>query len=249
MAKRKARPGDVTLAIGYVRASTDEQALSPQAQAAALDSWAAREGIRLLAVFTDLGVSGATAVSARPGLVGALAALRTLGAGVLVASARSRLARQASIADDLESEARKAGAVVRTADGTSDAQGSAGVLTRGMQDVVAAWERAVIRERTTAALAVKRARGERVGTVPFGFALGSDGVQLVPDAAEQAVIARVLELRASGLSEREIVRALAAEGLGGRSSGADGSRKPLAQPQVHRILARYAPSRGASVAA
>jgi len=242
MAKRKARPGDQTLAIGYLRASTDEQHLSPKAQAAALDDWAAREGVRLLAVFSDLGVSGAAPVSERPGLVAALAALTASGAGLLVASARSRLARDAGIVRTIATEAGGAGAVVRTADGTSDAKGSAGVLTRGMHDLVATWERAVIRERTTAALRVKAARGERVGTVPFGSKVAADGVQLVPDEPEQAVIRRVAEL-CSSESTRRIVAILAGEGITGRGG------RPLGQTQVYRIVVRLRALGSASAAA
>jgi hypothetical protein len=59
----------------------------------------------------------------------------------------------------------------------------------------------VVRARTRAALASpKRARRERVGAVPYGFALKDDGAHLVAARAEQATIARARELRAAGLS-------------------------------------------------
>jgi DNA invertase Pin-like site-specific DNA recombinase len=38
-----------------------------------------------------------------------------------------------------------------------------------IMDAAAAYERALIRARTKAALAAKRARGERSGEVPYGF--------------------------------------------------------------------------------
>ena len=40
------------------------------------------------------------------------------------------------------------------------------------------YEHGLIRARTRAVLAVKRARGERVGAVPYGFAMNADGVRL-----------------------------------------------------------------------
>ena len=43
-----------------------------------------------------------------------------------------------------------------------------------MVDAFAEYERAIIRARTRAALAVKRGRGERTGEVPYGFRLAED---------------------------------------------------------------------------
>jgi len=50
----------------------------------------------------------------------------------------------------------------------------------------------------------KRARGERVGALPYGFALNADGVRLVAVEREQAAIARTRELRAVALSLRAV---------------------------------------------
>ena len=48
-------------------------------------------------------------------------------------------------------------------------------------DAAAAYERALIRARTKAALAVKKARGESTGTPRYGLSLGGDGKRLVPN--------------------------------------------------------------------
>jgi DNA invertase Pin-like site-specific DNA recombinase len=66
---------------------------------------------------------------------------------------------------------------------------------RTVIDGAALYERGLIRARTRAALDPKRARGERVGALPYGLALDADGVRLVPAADEQATIARARELR------------------------------------------------------
>jgi DNA invertase Pin-like site-specific DNA recombinase len=230
-AKRRAKPGNPALAIGYIRVSTDEQRLGPKDQALKLERWAAREGVTLVAVFVDHGVSGGARLQARPGLLAAIAALSSTGSGVLVASVRSRLARDVQIAGTIEAEASKAGAKVRTADGRSDATGSAGVLTKGLDDLLSQWERTVISERTTAALAVKRARGERVGQVPFGSRLAADGKSLEPHPDEQATLAQMLAMRAAGVSLRGIVSELQTTGKPAR-----GSRWHLTT--VAKILAR-----------
>ena len=61
---------------------------------------------------------------------------------------------------------------------------------------VSQWERDAIGERTRDALSRKRRNDERVGNLPYGYRLAGDGLHLEPDNAEQAVLARLGELRA-----------------------------------------------------
>lgn len=78
-------------AVGYIRVSTDEQVNGPKAQADALAAWCARNGVELVAVHHDHGVSGGAELDKRPGL---LAALDELERGdVLLVAKRDRLAR------------------------------------------------------------------------------------------------------------------------------------------------------------
>ena len=91
---------------------------------------------------------------------------------------------------------------------------------RNIVSAFGAYERAIIRARTRAALAVKRERGERVGTIPYGYRLAEDGKHLEEDPDEQVVVARVRELHAEGESLRGIGRTLLDEGhepRGGRN--------------------------------
>ena len=85
-------------------------------------------------------------------------------------------------------------------------------------DAFASYERALIRSRTRAALAVKRARGERLGgDVPIGYQ--AEGGLLVADVQEQALLGRVRDMRGRGLSIARVAAVLNAEGLtirGGR---------------------------------
>jgi DNA invertase Pin-like site-specific DNA recombinase len=60
------------------------------------------------------------------------------------------------------------------------------------------------RELTKAALAHKKALGQRVGTVPFGWDLSADGITLLENTAEQQTIATIRALRASGLTLQAI---------------------------------------------
>ena len=228
MAKRIIQ-GDSKVAVGYVRVSTDEQSLGPDAQRAAIEKWAQARGVRVAAMFEDHGISGGAPAEKRPGLLAALAALRENGAGLLVAAKRDRIARDTVIAAMVEQAAGRAGATLTTADGSSDWAGPEGQLMRGIVDVFAAYERGVIRSRTRAALAVKRSRGERTGQVPYGYSLAADGVHLEENPAEQAIIGGIRTLRAAGLSLRTVTAECERRGLVSRAV------RPLALTQIARI--------------
>ncbi len=220
------------VAVGYIRVSTSDRALGPEAQRAAIEAWAAREGVQVAAWHVDAGVSGASPIGDRPGLLGALAALRTHGAGVLAVAKRDRIARDVVVAASVERAAAAAGSRLVSVDGVGNGDAPADAFMRTVIDGAAAYERALIRARTKAALGVKKTRGERAGTVPYGFRLAADGVRLEADDAEQGVLSAVRELRAAGASHRAIVATLAARGLVSRAG------RPFAQTQVARMLAR-----------
>jgi hypothetical protein len=63
---------------------------------------------------------------------------------------------------------------------------------------------------TRDALAHKKAKGERTGTVPFGYDLAADGVALVPNAAQLEAVAIIQSLRDSGMTLRAIADELTA---------------------------------------
>ena len=206
--------------VGYVRVSTDEQAIGPVAQRASLEAWCTAQGAELVAVAEDIGISGGAPLDKRPGLLAAVAALSEHGAAVLLVAKRDRLARDTLAAAMAERLDERAGARILTADGSCNADGPEGLLLRRMVDAFAEYERALIRARTRAALAVKRGRGEKTGgAVPYGYQLDADGVHLVADDAEQRVVALVRELRAEGLSLRAIGARLTARGMVPRSGG------------------------------
>lgn len=231
MAKRTGNP---KIAISYLRVSTDRQELGPEAQRASIEAWAAREGVSVASWHVDAGVSGASPIEARPGLLAAMAGLREIGAGVLLVAKRDRVARDVVIAATIERAAEAAGARLISADGTGNGDSPADAFMRTVIDGAAAYERGLIRARTKAALAAKAARGERTGEIPYGCRLAADGVRIEEDEAEQGVIAVVRELRAAGLSQRAIVRELGARGVVSRGG------RPLVLSQVQRLLPRTA---------
>ncbi len=176
MTKRTTKRGEgERVAVGYVRVSTDDQSIGLDAQRAALATWAAREGYRLITICEDSGVSGAAPLDRRPGLL--------------------------------------------SADGVANGEGPEADLLRGMLDLLSQYERALIRARTRAAMAVKRSRGEYTGgRAPYGWRVSDDGT-LAADASEQCVILAAREYRAAGLSLRQIGARLTAGGILPRSGG------------------------------
>ncbi len=210
--------------------STTEQRNGPEAQRAAIEAWAAREGVQVAAWHVDQGVGGATTVGRRPALLSAIAALREHSAGLLVVAKRDRLARDVVIAATAERIAADKGARSSPPTGRQRRQ-PRGRFHAHRDHGAAAYERGLIRARTKAALAAKAARGECVGQVPYGFR--REGAQLVAVAAEQATIATARELSA-GRSLRKVAAELTARGLVSRTG------RPFAAVQVARMLARVA---------
>lgn len=199
--------------MAYLRVSTEDQNLGPDAQRAQITAWAAREGLEVLAWYEDHGVSGSKPLEERPELFKAIAALRELGAGVLVVAKRDRLARDVVIAGTVDRVVAGHGARVAAADGVGNGEGPADQFLRSIIDAAAQYERALIRARTKAALAVKQTRGETTGCAPWGWRVGADGVHLELCPEERAVSSRARELRASGLSFAKVAKQLAAEGV------------------------------------
>jgi DNA invertase Pin-like site-specific DNA recombinase len=96
---------------------------------------------------------------------------------------------------------------------------------------VAQWEREVIVERTREAMAHKKANGEKLGgDRPYGFTVAADGKTLLPDAAEQRLIASIRAARTRGLSQRALVAELTRQGFTTRKGTA------FSLVQVQRIM-------------
>jgi len=134
----------------------------------------------------------------------------------LLVAKRDRLARDVMVAAMVSRLAEKAGAQVLAADGTGNGDGPEAQLMRNIVNCFAEYERALIRARTRAALAVKREKGERIGVVPFGYRLAADGIHLELNETEQVAIATVRRMRDASLSLRAIAAQLNTDGVPAR---------------------------------
>ena len=209
--KSKKPVTDASKAVAYIRVSTEEQHLGPEAQLAAIEQWAARQNITLVAVHRDIGVSGATPLADCKGLIAALEDLRVHAAGLLVVAKRDRLARDVMKSAMAEARAEALGARIVSAAGEGDGTDPAARLMRTIIDAFAEYERLIIGARTKAALGAKKAKGERVGGIPYGFS-NVDNV-LVPNEDERRVIIEAKYLSSTGLSLRGICAKFAVEGV------------------------------------
>lgn len=210
------RRGDPSIAVGYVRSSTKEQRLGPEVQQSALAAWAKASNVRLVAVFEEV-VSGRTSPVARDGLSAALAAVRSAGAGKLVAYRRCRFARDAVAAAQLTALVRRLGAELAVVEGVQPGNSPEARLVQGVVDLAAEFEVDQLRRRTSEALRQKLAKGEAAGgTAPLGQKIVRG--RLVDCPEEQAALARAAELRASGLSWPRVTSTLRAEGFRPRGS-------------------------------
>jgi len=217
-------------AIAYLRVSTEEQAsegVSLEAQKAKIAAWCLANGYELHRVFTDAGVSGTR--ENRPGLAAALASVGK--ADALVVYSLSRLSRSTRHTIELADRLDAAGADLVSLSERIDTTTAAGKMVFRMLAVLNEFERDQLAERTSVAMQHKKGKGELVGAVPYGKRLSADGKTLADHPAEQEVLAEARALHATGLSLRQIARALSAKGFMARNG------KPFAATQIQRMVA------------
>jgi len=215
------REHTMTRTVAYIRVSTDKQAdhgVSLSAQRAKCEAYASLYDLDLVAIVEDAGVSAKT--MQRDGLSEALGMLESGAAEALLVVKLDRLTRSVRDLDTLITRyfGGERFALLSVSENI-DTRSAAGRLVLNVLASVSQWEREATGERTKAALAHKRSKGERVGECPFGYRVGADGIHLEECPTEQNAIARVIELRGGGLSYRKVAAALNAEGTRARRGG------------------------------
>lgn len=220
-------------AIGYVRASTTDQALTLAMQAEKIRAYCALRGLELMEIIEDMGVSGSVPLAQRPSGQTVAVALKRSRATHVVALKLDRLFRDAADALAQTRAWDRGGIALHLCDmggGTLDTSSPMGRMMLTMLAGFAEFERALIAERTGAALRHKQAKGEYIGGhEPYGWRLLNGTLVAVP--VEQAVIAEAKRLREAGLSLRAVATELAATGHLARTG------KPFEATQVQRMVA------------
>ena len=204
-------------AIGYIRVSTTEQAsegVSLEAQRAKIAAWAVANDYELVAIHEDAGITG-TSMEKRAGLQAAIAAT---GKGMaLVAYSFSRLARSTADMLEIASGLEKKGADLVSLTEKIDTTTAAGRMVFRMLAVLSEFERDIISERTTTALAHKKAQGKVYAALPLGYA--NEAGKLVPIDEELLVVAEIRDMRGQGKTLRDIADDLNQRGIDGKRGG------------------------------
>jgi site-specific DNA recombinase len=221
-------------AAGYVRVSTEEQVkggVSLDMQRAKITAYAALEGMELVEIVADAGLSGCS-IRNRPGLQRVLEMTQRKDVQAVVVFKLDRLARNTLECLDLSRRFDHAKVSLHSISEKLDTQSPTGRFFFVLMASLAEMERALIGERIRAAMQRKKERGESCGNAPYGF-LVCDGM-LIPNEEEQAVIARIICLRSSGNTIHEIVAILDGEGVRNRRG------QPFGKSQLHTVLQRHA---------
>lgn len=217
------------IALGYVRASTEEQTITLDAQRQALIDFCAQRKVQIGPIFIDDDVSGSLPLEKRPRGKELCEMLARREANAVVATRVDRLFRNA--ADCLSTTRAWASDDVSVligdvGGGSLDTRSAIGRLLLTVIAGVSEYELGVISERTTAALAHKRKKGDATSKAPFGFKIrreerGDDDAYsyLDPCPVEQRSLAELHRLADDGHSIRTICRLLDEGGFPARDGG------------------------------
>ena len=210
-------------AVGYVRVSTRDQAdngCSLAAQEARIRAYCELQGLALVAVIREQGVSGSKPLACRSGGAEMVRVLAQGEAAHVVALKLDRLFRDAADALEQTRAWERKGIALHLIDvgGQTVCTGSAmGRMFLTLMAGFAELERNLIAERTAAALAHKKAKLEAYSPTPYGFERCNG--RLVENAGERRTVARMRALADSGESLRGIARRLNREAVPTKRGG------------------------------
>jgi len=211
---RKRQTIEPSRAVGYARVSTEGQAndgVSLEAQEAKIKAYCELNGLELVRIHVDAGMSGKRADN-RPELQKALEAVCKGRADSLVVFKLDRLARNTIDALEIAQTIEKCNGSLHSISEKLDTGSAMGRFFFTLLASLAEMERGIIAERTAAAHAHKRTKGEATGHAPFGWKLCVDGITLKRDGDEQETLRMITDLQAKGMSQRKIVEELNRQG-------------------------------------
>ncbi len=191
-------------AVLYTRVSTGKQAASGlglEAQLAACRAHAERKGYAVAGVYTDAAISGKDSIDKRPGLQAVLATAARREDVVVIVYSLSRLSRRQSLTWALLDDRGDYRLQIESASEPFDTSTPMGRAMLGMLGVWSQLEADMVSERTSEALAARRARGHTLGAKP-----------LVADRPETVALVRDL-YAAGGYTHATLAAELNARGV------------------------------------
>lgn len=195
-------------AVGYIRASTEDQVNTLEVQKLQLTKYCEMHGIRLVEVFVDSGVSGSVPFADRPESGALVEFLEQTTIREIVFTKVDRAFRDSIDCLLTFRDFETRGYQLHALDLGIDTTTPTGRLILGVLALFAEWELARRRERQGDVIAGLRRQGRKIGEVPYGSRAITDpslpksrrdnpGQRLVPDPEEQAVLHTIFELHGS----------------------------------------------------
>jgi DNA invertase Pin-like site-specific DNA recombinase len=188
--------------VGYTRVSTEDQRFGMEAQERAIKTECEHKGWTLVDVYQDR-LSGRS--MARPGLAGALEAIKSGQAEGLIVSKLDRLSRSILDFANLVAQAREEGWNIVALDLGVDLSTPAGEFMATVMAAMAQWERRIIGQRTKDGLAAAVASGVRLGR---------------PSVVPLDVLETIREKQHAGMTPTQIARELNQAGVPTAHGGA-----------------------------
>ena len=195
-------------AVCYIRVSTEEQVrggVSLAAQEEKLIAYCQLNDLEPVAMIREEGVSGAKPLSTRPGGAELLALVSKKQVGHVVALKLDRVFRDAADALNQTKAWDKAGVALHLVDMGGQTLNTATAMGRfflGMMAGFAELERNLIAERTSTAMAHKKAHLEAYSPTPYGF--NRVGDSLAENPQELRTVTQIQLWRQTGWSLRAI---------------------------------------------
>ena len=194
-------------AVGYVRVSTEDQAregISLENQRKKIELYAELNGLVLNEIVADEGISAKNLK--RPGVQRVLEMAKKKEVDSIVIYKLDRMFRNTVDALKTSQMLDRKGIALHSINEKLDTKSAIGRFFFSLMASLAEMERSIVSERTTDALRCKKAKGERVGEVPYGFNAVEEN--LVPNEEEQAVIEMMIEMKRMRLSNKAIAERL-----------------------------------------
>jgi DNA invertase Pin-like site-specific DNA recombinase len=212
-ARRSRTITTVTKAFGYLRVSGKGQIQGDgfPRQLAAIKAYAAARDIKLVQVFREEGVCGATESAERAAWSALMTALHANGVKTVIIEKLDRLARDLMVQEATIGDLQKHGfTLISVAEPDLMATDPTRILMRQLMGAVSQYDKSqIVLKLRVARQRMKATTGRCEGRKPYGE---RDG--------EATVIERIRGLRSAGMAYQQIAMVLNAEGVPTRTDGA-----------------------------
>lgn len=211
----------------YLRVSGKSQVRGDgfRRQFIAIRNFCRLNNLRIVRIFKERGVCGATELEDRPALSALFNALEENGVKTIVIEKLDRLARDLLVQETIVSDMGKSGyTLYSTCEPDLCSSDPSRILMRQIFGAIAQYEKAMLILKLRGARQRKKARGERgEGRHAFGEKHG-----------EPAILERILSMKAQGFKPKAIASALNADGIPARMG------KPWCTATIWKITKREA---------